>query len=165
MLIKCPECGKDVSDMAAFCMNCGFPIGKVDLRPNKNVCMIDGVACDLTEIVENFDNKDFRPAKFLAEKYGLSLPDTAILGNHIWFTRRVPKEYYSGGELQFDAETERLQGGSGSGGSTGVCCPSCKSTDVKRIDAIDRTVSVGLLGLGSKKIGKSFECRHCGYTW
>ena len=25
-LIKCPECGNDVSDSAAVCMRCGFPI-------------------------------------------------------------------------------------------------------------------------------------------
>lgn len=34
-LIKCPECGKDVSDKAESCPNCGFPIesssGKVKI--------------------------------------------------------------------------------------------------------------------------------------
>ena len=25
-LIKCPECGKEVSDKAAACPNCGFPV-------------------------------------------------------------------------------------------------------------------------------------------
>lgn len=25
-LIKCPECGKEISDKAASCPNCGFPI-------------------------------------------------------------------------------------------------------------------------------------------
>lgn len=27
-LIKCPECGKQVSDKAEFCPNCGYPISK-----------------------------------------------------------------------------------------------------------------------------------------
>lgn len=27
-LIKCPECGKEISDKAANCLNCGCPIGK-----------------------------------------------------------------------------------------------------------------------------------------
>jgi hypothetical protein len=27
-LIKCPECGKEVSDMAATCSNCAYPINK-----------------------------------------------------------------------------------------------------------------------------------------
>ena len=166
MLIKCPECGKDVSDKAAICMNCGFPIGEVDLRPNKNICVIDGVPCDLTVLLENVDNGDYRPGIYLKEHCGLGS------GGHVWtlwdrikLTRQIPKEYNSDRRLQFEAETERLRGGSGGGRSTGVCCPSCKSTDVKRLDAIDRTISVGLMGLGSKKIGKSFECRHCGYTW
>lgn len=25
-LIKCPECGKDISDMSNICVNCGFPL-------------------------------------------------------------------------------------------------------------------------------------------
>lgn len=27
-LIKCPECGKEISDQAGACPNCGFPIGQ-----------------------------------------------------------------------------------------------------------------------------------------
>lgn len=27
-LVKCPECGRDVSDMAEYCINCGFPISE-----------------------------------------------------------------------------------------------------------------------------------------
>lgn len=34
-LIKCPECGKEISDKAASCPNCGFPItqGNVTQEP------------------------------------------------------------------------------------------------------------------------------------
>lgn len=28
-MIKCPECGKDISDQAKFCPNCGYPIEKI----------------------------------------------------------------------------------------------------------------------------------------
>ena len=31
-LIKCPECGKEISDKAVYCINCGFPIAEI----NKN---------------------------------------------------------------------------------------------------------------------------------
>lgn len=27
-LIKCPECGKDVSDKAPACIHCGYPFGQ-----------------------------------------------------------------------------------------------------------------------------------------
>ena len=166
MLIKCPECGKDVSDKAAICMNCGFPIGDVDLRPNKNICVINGKPVDLTELLENIDEGGYRPGIYLSEHCdNIEDADVWALDDRICLTRQIPKEYNSDRRLEFEAETERLQGDFGDGGSTGVCCPSCKSTDVKRLGAIDRTISVGLMGLGSKKIGKSFECRHCGYTW
>ena len=29
-LVKCPECGKDVSDQAEICINCGFKIAGTD---------------------------------------------------------------------------------------------------------------------------------------
>lgn len=44
-------------------------------------------------------------------------------------------------------------------------CPTCGSTNVKKLDGIDRAVSVGLFGLASNKINKSFKCKNCGYTW
>ena len=44
-------------------------------------------------------------------------------------------------------------------------CPTCGSTDIKSISGLNRGVSVAVLGMFSKKINKSFECKHCGYTW
>lgn len=44
-------------------------------------------------------------------------------------------------------------------------CPTCGSTNIKKLDTFDRAVSVGLFGIFSKKINKSFECRNCKYTW
>ena len=44
-------------------------------------------------------------------------------------------------------------------------CPTCGNTDLKKIDALDRAISVSFLGLASGKIGKSFKCNHCGYIW
>lgn len=46
-----------------------------------------------------------------------------------------------------------------------VCCPYCNSTNVKRITATERAVSVIGLGILSKKINKSFKCRQCGGTF
>lgn len=35
-LIKCPECGKEISDLAKNCPNCGFPMGFESSRRNEN---------------------------------------------------------------------------------------------------------------------------------
>lgn len=40
MLIKCPECGKSISDRALSCPNCGFPVSEIESntesRPNRS---------------------------------------------------------------------------------------------------------------------------------
>lgn len=42
-----------------------------------------------------------------------------------------------------------------------IKCPYCKSTNVAKISTAGRIVSVGLFGLGSKKIGKQWHCNNC----
>lgn len=44
-------------------------------------------------------------------------------------------------------------------------CPTCKSTNIKKISGTKRFVSTGIFGLGSSNVGKSFECCNCGYKW
>lgn len=43
-----------------------------------------------------------------------------------------------------------------------IKCPYCKSTDTSKISAVDRVVSTGLFGIGSKKMGKQWHCNSCG---
>lgn len=44
-------------------------------------------------------------------------------------------------------------------------CPTCGSTNLKKISDLSRAVSVFAWGLASSKIGKQFECKDCGYKW
>lgn len=44
-------------------------------------------------------------------------------------------------------------------------CSTCGGTNIKKITGTERAASVIGLGIFSKKINKSFECKHCGYTW
>ena len=36
-LIKCPECGKEISDKAPACIHCGFPLSLVEKQNEPNV--------------------------------------------------------------------------------------------------------------------------------
>ena len=45
---------------------------------------------------------------------------------------------------------------------TRVLCPYCKSADTKKLTALNRAVSVSLVGAASGKIGKQWHCNHCG---
>ena len=46
-IIKCPECGTNVSDKSTMCIQCGYPIAKSQLKkvvrflPNENKYIIE----------------------------------------------------------------------------------------------------------------------------
>ena len=44
-------------------------------------------------------------------------------------------------------------------------CPTCGSTNIRKLSAGARGVSLGLFGLASKTARSQFVCDHCGYKW
>lgn len=44
-------------------------------------------------------------------------------------------------------------------------CPVCGSTNLKKLSAINRSVSFGVFGFASNKIGKTYECQKCKATF
>lgn len=92
-LVKCSECGKEVSDKAEFCPNCGFPI-KQNLMPtipkNLNVGKaVDGELLPVT--LQGTRPKDF---SILCHTYGISLIDDKEQITTIHFAQII-KIYYT----------------------------------------------------------------------
>ena len=44
-------------------------------------------------------------------------------------------------------------------------CPTCGSTNIRKMGGVERGVSIAAFGIFSKKINKTFKCSNCGYTW
>lgn len=44
-------------------------------------------------------------------------------------------------------------------------CPTCSSTNIRKMGAVESGASIALFGIFSKKINKTFKCKDCGYTW
>ena len=44
-------------------------------------------------------------------------------------------------------------------------CPTCGSTNIRKMGGVERGVSIAAFGIFSKKINKTFKCGNCGYTW
>ena len=44
-------------------------------------------------------------------------------------------------------------------------CPTCQSTNIRKMGGVERGASIWAFGLFSKKINKTFKCNNCGYTW
>lgn len=46
-----------------------------------------------------------------------------------------------------------------------VTCPTCGSTNTKKISGLSKAASVGLFGIFSQKVKHQFHCNSCGYEW
>lgn len=44
-------------------------------------------------------------------------------------------------------------------------CPTCNSTDIKRISATAKVTNVAMFGLFGNKRKKTFHCNNCKYEW
>lgn len=47
----------------------------------------------------------------------------------------------------------------------GAKCPNCGKETVSRISDVKRAGSIWAFGIFSKNIGKTMECKSCGYKW
>ena len=44
-------------------------------------------------------------------------------------------------------------------------CPTCGSTDLRKVSVGAKAMSVGLFGIFSQKVKKTRHCNSCGYEW
>jgi len=51
-LITCPECGREISDQAAACPHCGYPIGSPQKKSYSVVLVDNGTMTDLQELID-----------------------------------------------------------------------------------------------------------------
>lgn len=158
-LIQCPECGGNVSTAAAVCPHCGFPIAVSN--PNENICLIFGEPYDLSDVLTLLKNVQTRgdenwlladrtlcakrrQALGVKELSAQDFIDMDRIFDKIEKTGKVPPEYPF-------PDTPR--------------CPTCGSTDIRKLSAATRGVSLGLFGLASKTARSQFVCDNCGYKW
>lgn len=124
-----------------ICVECGKSISdKSEICPN--------CGCPTKESIKEIEKKKFK------ENYFYSCP--------------ICRKEYPNGTLECDVckyivpEISRTQP---SKASNIPKCPTCGSTNVQKISSTERAVSVLGLGIMSKKIGKSYKCLNCKYTW
>ena len=153
-LIKCPECGKEISDKAIQCIHCGYPLQQNDT--NNNICNVNGIECDLSFLKDYAFNNDSISSqdralaiKRIQKITNLKYPEKLYC--EIIVNKKIPKTY-SGSIVQKQS-------------SNILRCPNCKSTNIKKITTSSRVISVALVGIASGKIGKQYECLNCKYKW
>ena len=191
-LIKCPECGRQVSDLAESCPDCGFPVKEYTLYNQKRV----GVYCPKCGNYfvcgrEDYENIKDKSCSYCGTQKRILSPDDKEFGlffrhgelrNH--FENRFVKDYVSKlpefseeayqarlkqeeeSTKEFMEEWERQRNKSSyKPASNSPKCPACGSTNTSKIGVLGRSTSIFAFGLASNKIGKNWKCHSCGNTW
>ena len=93
-LIKCPECGKEVSDKAKQCIHCGYPLDSVNMN---KYCIISDKKYDLSETIDLVDNGKYKDSFLkLKSTTGLSIKNCLNIIDFIKMNPgEVPENYQS----------------------------------------------------------------------
>lgn len=160
MLIKCPECGKEISDKSKQCIHCGYPLEEVD-RNNKDntiplntiIVLNKGISYDLNKLYEetkstidyNLDNT-ILSIKKIRELYNLGLTDAKTIVDEIHKYLYYPETVSS--KKQSNARCSEIH------------CPKCGSSTIATVNK-GFSLLTGFLGSG-KPLN---VCQKCGYKW
>lgn len=143
-LIKCPECGKEVSDKSPSCVHCGFPLIKI----TNTICNINGKPFNLSDCRDKLlsisnDERFELEHEFFNKVGNLTIYEVRELFDEILSTKLIPKSFIS---HHIPTNTPR--------------CPKCGSTAITT-GARGVNFTMGLIG-ASKTVNR---CASCGYTW
>ena len=149
----CLNCGRELFDRDCFCDKC------------KSTNLMDGKQCD--NIIKEINSSSRITKKILLRNpLYKSIYDLII---------NKPKDNYcytnnSNQSIKFDKDyftriNEHTINKPSIQQTNIPKCPTCNSTNVKKISGTKRWVSVGLFGLASSNIGKTMECIDCVYKW
>lgn len=176
MLIKCPECGGNVSDKAPACIHCGFPLSNIH---KKNTCLVDGQEHDMTEFIDSYMKLTDSEKKELYEvtliRYNGNVKATSHDITQVlrkineqfnwWYHSKENNKGYLADKFTLDYIDHNFQYFEFNTAdipdpSKTVRCPKCGSTSVTTEES-GYSLLTGFWG-SSKKHNL---CQKCGYRW
>lgn len=107
-LIKCPECGKEVSDRAEKCIHCGYPLeNTIGVKGINYNCVISGTEFNLQKILQLIQIGQYKQSFVELHKITgsiMSCGNEINLIEYIKMYDEIPKEY---GIRDFTAKEEQ----------------------------------------------------------
>lgn len=168
-LIKCPECGKEVSDKAPACIHCGYPLQKQqpiisDMRVSNKVIIPTYREASQTKIpcikiVREVTGMNLAEAKALVEqpapyaivKDRLSQNQANLIAQKFQAIGVVAEIYGSSEPVSFVNPIKDKDI---------ICCPKCGSTEY-HAGARGFSLVTGFIGSGKMVL----TCLKCGHRW
>lgn len=173
-LIKCPECGKEISDKAQLCINCGYPIGNVSKNNETYSLILIGYSGDKKSIAKARS----KAQDIFMDEYNIPIKDLYPMTNNLpcvfstgltyenaQFVKNKFERYNCIVEIKQDdnpinlAENEKISSQIQKMNAP-VTCPCCGSTS---ITTGQRGFSLVTGFIGSNKTVN--RCAKCGHTW
>ncbi len=153
-LIKCPECGKEISDKSSACIHCGFPLQTVK---KEIICQIDTYRYDLAPIQKLIDN-GVNDIKTISDAILETIGIQESLHFRSDFRQKLAEKIIQDKMIPtfFDSQTLRLS----TENQNILRCPKCGSTAITT-GARGFSALTGFLGSG-KTVNR---CGRCGYSW
>lgn len=163
----CPICGEwsDTTDRFPVCEFCG----------NEDVII---VSRDEISEIQNDIRKLPEPArrKYLTEDTNSDIERMGIMTTeyirqkYVFNDPRFSKAKFNERERKEEKDYQEFKERSKRDvaayyGHPTITCPTCGSTNTKKISGLSKAASVGLFGIFSQKVKHQFHCNSCGYEW
>lgn len=167
-LLKCPECGEEVSEYADKCQKCGCPIGIIKQKQPKIeghiYAKINGIEYDVTEAAEllriYYEKDDFKcPERIKA--YNIIRKQFHIPAGQ--FERAFDENTMIVAEINCDPIRQSTQ--STQQPSNVPHCPVCNSTNIEKISLGKKAKGSFLFGFFSSDVRNQMHCKDCGYKF
>ena len=160
-IIQCLECGNEISDNAIACPKCGFPMKEYNQYVWNEKERLNKEKKEQQKIVDEeyrLQREIERKAKIICHECGKVVGDVEICPYCGFGVREYIKdkeeEKRKQEELDRQIKARIYQ-------ASFVECPYCGSYNTHKISFSSRVLSIGLLGIGSGKVGKQWHCNNC----
>ncbi len=151
MLIKCPECGKEISDQAEACIHCGCPISKQHEKPHKDdfswIEEINGHQVNLVPIIILYKSGNkLQAVKDLTEQTGMSLKEAKDYLDNMCRERHTTQTSPRQTTFHESTPTKRCSKCGAFYPASDAQCPSCghnKNTSTPKAQPNTQKTSIG----------------------
>ena len=186
-LIICPECGKEnVSDSAISCPNCGFNIkeyycNQADIKAKEE---------EKKRQEEARKSMEAKIAKYHEEQERIKQEEKTQIKDeseykYVFMCPRCQEKklydvknpyacmcikclctmVYIGDVDSVSSQASVVTTKNVKSNVNTPKCPTCNSTDIKKISAMSKVAGATMFGLFSKTARSQFCCNNCGYKW
>lgn len=161
MLIKCPECGKEVSDKANHCIHCGYPLTELqEIQTQTNSiydCIINGIPVNLKSVINklkyNRNQKKYYPLFHIEINRQVKLDEMQSAQLLTIIRKHGIPESFNNGDTVFNCKYNIARRKYGNI----PICPRCGSTSIATTNK-GFSIATGFIGSGKPMN----TCQICG---